>query len=65
MKVMILAFVLAILGAAGADFVLNSRYQVTADNRFAGPGAQLRGTEAGYNLVGKDWSGLNRPSAHN
>lgn len=63
MKAMICAFAVAILFAAGADYILNNRYQKTADVRFVGAGTQLRGNEAGTNLVGKDWSGLNRPSS--
>jgi hypothetical protein len=63
MKVMLSAFALAILLAVGAGYLLNSGYQMTADARFVGSGAQLRHNEAGYNLVGKDWSGLNRQSA--
>ena len=35
---------------------------MTADARYVGSGAQLRGVEAGYNLVGKDWSGINTPT---
>jgi len=61
MKAMILAFVAAVAIAAGAGFVLNSNYQMTADARFATTGAQLRGNEAGYNLVGKTWDGMARP----
>ncbi|PZU89753.1 MAG: hypothetical protein DI527_15615 [Chelatococcus sp.] len=60
MKVMFSAFALAIVVAAGAAFVLNSEFQVTADERFVGAGAELRHSEAGSNLVGPDWSGLNR-----
>lgn len=60
MKVMLSAFALAILVAAGAAFVLNSEFQVTADARYVGSGAVLRYNEAGSNLVGQDWSGLNR-----
>jgi hypothetical protein len=59
MKAMVLAFAAAILVAVGAGYVLNAGYQQTADSRFVGSGAQLRGGEAGYNLVGKDWSGIN------
>ena len=62
MKVMFSAFALAIMFAAGAAFVLNSEFQVTADERFVGSGAMLRHGEAGSNLVGSDWSGLNRPA---
>ena len=47
--------------AAAAAFVLNSEFQVTADERFVGSGAMLRHNEAGSNLVGQDWSGLNNP----
>jgi Na+(H+)/acetate symporter ActP len=63
MKVMISAFALAIVIAVGAGYLLNSSYQMTADARFVGSGAQLRHNEAGSNLVGKDWSGLNRQSS--
>lgn len=61
MKVMFSAFALAIMVAAAAAFVLNSEFQVTADERFVGSGAMLRHNEAGSNLVGQDWSGLNNP----
>jgi hypothetical protein len=61
MRVMLSAFVLAIVVAVGAGFVLNSEFQATADARFVGSGASLRPNEAGYNLVGKDWTGINEP----
>ncbi|RDJ19709.1 hypothetical protein DWF00_19715 [Bosea caraganae] len=63
MKVMLVAFVSAVILAAGAGFLLNSRVQETADERFVGAGTELRHSEAGSNLVGKNWSGLNFPSA--
>lgn len=62
MKAMILAFAAAIVIAIGAGFVLNQSYLQTADSRFVGSGAQLRGGEAGSNLVGPDWSGTARPN---
>jgi len=61
MRVMFSAFALAIVLAAGAGFVLNSEFQETADERFVGSGASLRPDEAGSNLVGKTWTGLNTP----
>jgi len=61
MKVMLSAFAVAILIAVGAGYLLNTGYQMTADARFVGSGAQLRHNEAGYNLVGKDWTGINEP----
>lgn len=63
MKVMFSAFAVAILLAAGAAFVLNTEFQVTADERFVGAGTLLRGREAGSNLVGPNWTGLNTPAA--
>jgi len=63
MKVMLSAFVAAIILAAGAGYLLNSRFQKTADERFVGSGVELRHSEAGSNLVGRNWSGLNVPSA--
>lgn len=65
MGVMFSAFALAILVAVGAGFALNSEFQVTADERFVGSGAMLRPNEAGYNLVGKQWNGLNSPGQSN
>lgn len=61
MGVMFSAFVFAILVAVGAGFALNAEFQVKADERFVGSGALLRPNEAGYNLVGKQWTGLNAP----
>jgi hypothetical protein len=61
MKAMILAFVAAVAIAVGAGYVLNTSYQMTADARFATTGAQLRGHEAGTNLVGSRWDGMGRP----
>jgi hypothetical protein len=63
MKAIVLAFAAAIVIAGGAGYLLNSTYQMTADARFVGSGAQLRGSEAGYNLVGKSWDGMNAPTA--
>jgi hypothetical protein len=65
MKAMLLASAAAIVIAVGAGYLLNTTYQATADARYVGSGAQLRGSEAGYNLVGKNWSGWNTPSATN
>lgn len=62
MKVMLSAFVVAIMVAASASFILNSEFQMTADERFVGSGTLLRPHEAGSNLVGPNWTGLNRPS---
>ncbi len=62
MKAMLLASAVAIVIAAGAGYLLNTTYLTTADARYVGSGAQLRGGEAGYNLVGKNWSGINTPS---
>jgi hypothetical protein len=62
MKVMLSAFALAIAIAAGAGLILNSEFQETADERFIGSGTSLQPNEAGHNLVGKDWTGLNAPS---
>lgn len=62
MRVMLFAFAVAVGLAAVAGYVLNTEYQVTADERFVGSGAQLRHNEAGSNLVGKDWNGLALPS---
>jgi hypothetical protein len=62
MKAMLLAFAAAIIIAVGAGTLLNSTYQSTADARFVGSGAQLRHSEAGYNLVGKDWAGIGKPN---
>jgi len=63
MRVMLSAFVAAVALAAGAGFLLNSQFQETADERFVGAGAELRHNEAGTNLVGKSWNGLNFPAA--
>ena len=63
MKAIVLAFAAAIVIAVGAGYLLNTTYQTTADARFSTTGAQLRGSEAGYNLVGKSWDGLNAPTA--
>ena len=60
MKAMFGAFGLAIVMAIGMAAFLNASYQSTASNRFNGSGADVRDS-AGYNLVGKDWSGLGRP----
>jgi hypothetical protein len=65
MKVMLSAFLCAIVLAAGAGMLLNSSFQETADERFTSAGAELRHAEAGSNLVGKDWSGWNTPTAKN
>jgi hypothetical protein len=54
MKVMLSAFAVAILMAAGAGAVLNAEFQTTAGARYVGSGAKLRPNEAGTNLVGKD-----------
>ncbi len=62
MKAILLASAAAIVIAVGAGYLLNTTYLMTADARYVGSGAQLRGVEAGYNLVGKDWSGLNAPT---
>lgn len=62
MKAIMLAFAAAIVMAVGAGYLLNTTYQQTVDARFVGSGAQLRGTEAGYNLVGKSWDGMATPS---
>ncbi|MGU9982293.1 hypothetical protein ACJ4V0_19845 [Phreatobacter sp. HK31-P] len=62
MKAMLLASAVAIVIAAAAGYLLNTTLLMTADARFVGSGTQLRGTEAGYNLVGKDWNGLNTPT---
>jgi hypothetical protein len=62
MKAMLLASAVAIVIAVGAGYLLNTTYLMTADARFVGSGAKLRGTEAGYNLVGKDWSGNHAPT---
>ena len=64
MKAILAAFGIAILLAAGAGFVLNSELQTTADARYVGSGAVLRHGEAGSNLVGKDWSGINHGGSH-
>ncbi|AVO44495.1 hypothetical protein [Phreatobacter cathodiphilus] len=63
MKAIVLAFAAAIVIAVGAGYLLNTTYQTTADARFSTTGAQLRGSEAGYNLVGKSWDGMNAPTA--
>jgi len=63
MKAMFLGFAVAIVLAAGAGALLNTTYQSTADARFVGSGALLRHGEAGTNLVGKDWTGLGRPTS--
>jgi hypothetical protein len=63
MKAMLLGFAVAIVLAAGAGTLLNTSLQTTADARFVGSGAQLRHSEAGSNLVGKDWTGIGRPSS--
>jgi hypothetical protein len=63
MKAIVFAFAAAIVIAVGAGYLLNTTYQTTADARFSTTGAQLRGTEAGYNLVGKSWDGMNAPTA--
>ncbi len=62
MKIMLSAFAVAIIVAGGAAFILNSEFQTTADERFVGSGAVLRPHEAGSNLVGPNWSGLNTPA---
>lgn len=62
MKAMILAFAAAIVIAVVAGWVLNQSYLQTASSSFVGSGAQLRGGEAGSNLVGPDWSGTARPN---
>lgn len=62
MKAIMLAFAVAIVMAVGAGYLLNTSYQQTADARFVGSGAQLRGSEAGYNLVGKSWDGMGKPT---
>lgn len=64
MKIMFSAFALAAIMAVGAGVLLNSQFQTTADARFVGSGAELRHNEAGSNLVGKNWNGLNRPGTH-
>lgn len=63
MKAIVFAFAAAIVIAVGAGYLLNTTYQTTADARFSTTGTQLRGTEAGYNLVGKSWDGMNAPTA--
>lgn len=63
MRVMLFAFAVAVALAAVAGYVLNTEYQVTADERFVGSGTLLRHNEAGSNLVGKNWTGLALPSA--
>jgi hypothetical protein len=63
MKVMLSSFALAIVLAVGAGVLLNSEFQTTVDERFVGSGALLNHNEAGANLVGPDWTGLNRPGA--
>jgi hypothetical protein len=62
MKVMLSAFVVAILLAIGSGTLLDTSFQQTADQRFATGGAKLNHGEAGSNLVGEDWSGLAQPS---
>lgn len=62
MKVMLSAFAVAIMVAASAAFILNTEFQETADERFIGAGAVLRPNEAGSNLVGPNWTGLNTPA---
>jgi hypothetical protein len=64
MKAILAAFAIALVLAAGAGFFLNSGLQQTADARYVGSGAVLRHGEAGSNLVGKDWSGVNRGGSH-
>lgn len=56
MKTIYLSMAVALMLAVGAGLLLNASYQQTASVRFVGSGADVRG-DAGYNLVGKDWSG--------
>jgi hypothetical protein len=64
MKVMISAFLCAVALAAVASMLLETTFQETADVRFTSAGAELRHAEAGSNLVGTNWNGLNFPSAN-
>jgi hypothetical protein len=53
MRIIVLAFVTAIVIAGAAAGLLESKYQSTAYDAFATVGTRVG--EAGHNLVGKDW----------
>jgi hypothetical protein len=53
MRVIAIAAIIAVLGAVGASYVLNSDIQVPAYKAFATSGARVG--DPGDNLVGRDW----------
>lgn len=61
MKAILGSFAFAIALAVGVWALMNASYQRTASTTFTTSGADLR-EAAGYNLVGKDWSGVGKPN---
>jgi hypothetical protein len=56
MKAFLLAVIVAVGGAVGAAWWLNTEMQSTVANAFTTEGARV--SDPGANLVGESWSGL-------